>query len=360
MPYRLYKSCLYLLAFLSIQTVYAQSFHIKPFKDFFKSSITLHTELMPGSVFKEAESVNYGFSGYGLQMNVPLKGKVELDLNLSKLKNFKDWKSIRDIKKLPQAIPLDVRGYQLFWTFNGGYRDVSIDFEAPNHRLFYAQTGIMGFHLQPKMRMLFYSFSIGGAEDENTIRDFKPRFEGFIGQARVHKFAFIYYYGVYANYGDRRPLILPFVGMNFTLPPVLNVQVILPLQMKITYRKKGKPFKASVGVELSGFRSGFENRQQGWLPESVSGSTEPLSDRLHLSSTYLLATTDLEYKTGNKGRVVTRFGAVVARDVSFWDMGEKVEDFTPNKDFYIGAMYQLNLGKKSLIKNIWERLEFDF
>jgi hypothetical protein len=329
-------------------SLFAQSLTIKDFPQLFLPSLSVGAEGTLPRPVKSAESVTYYSLGGGIQANVPISGKIELDLNLDKLKNWKNIKNWKDIENIGKALPVDVSGYQLFWTVNGGLCNTQLTMSGDStaHLGYYFHTGVSGLHLQKKFRLLFYQATLGFSEDKNTMSQLKPVFSAYMGQARIIKYGFILYYGGYINYTDGALLPIPFVGIYTALPPFFDLQVTLPLQARLSYRKH-KTLRASAEIAFSGFQTGY-------------AALDPLTndyERYRLRSSHLKIATTAEHRTEG-GRLSFEVGTVVARSAKLSQGSTNIADYTPKGGIYMSVNYQATLGRKSLIKTVWDKLEF--
>ncbi|OWY21890.1 hypothetical protein C7N43_17000 [Sphingobacteriales bacterium UPWRP_1] len=348
---------LYRLAFCVIVAVLlgccrfaaAQSLSVKDITQFFSPSVTLRSELILPSPLSENDTILHTNAGVGLQANIPLKGKIEFDLNLGKLKNLKNIKSWTDWQNISKSVPVDIRAYQLFLTLGGGYRNLRLDYETEPHRLPYVTGGVMGIHLQKKLKFLFYSANLLISEDINTLNRTRPFFNGFVGQARLYKFSFLYYYGLFLSAGNKRVLPVPFAGISAGLPGAFNLQVILPLEVAITYRKNSK-LLATATVALSGFTSGFENRNTGFLPD--------YDQRIGFANNFIKSTLAGTYVLP-KGRLKVEAGAAYAQGLRFLESKNKDSfSFKPKAAPFVGISYQMNLGNRSLVSILFDKIDF--
>ncbi|MBK8471393.1 MAG: hypothetical protein IPL33_03825 [Sphingobacteriales bacterium] len=76
-----------------------------------------------------------------------------------------------------------------------------------------------------------------------------------------------------------------------------------------------------------------------------------------MRSAHLKVSTTAEHRTEG-GRLGIELGTVLARSISLFDGGQKISDFKPKTGMYVSINYQVTLQRKSLIKNIWDKLEF--
>lgn len=339
--------CLFLIVG---STLVAQSLSLKDITQFFSPSVTLRGELILPSPLAEDDTVLHTNTGMGIQANIPLKGKIEFDLNLSKLSNLKNIKSWTDWKNMTKSVPVDIHAYQLFLTLGGGYRTIKLDYETDPHRLPYFTGGMMGIHLQKKLKFLFYGANLLISEDVQTLNKTRPFFNGMVGQARIYKFALLYYYGVFISAGNKRVLPIPFAGISAGLPGAFNLQIILPLEASITYRKN-KKLLATAALAVSGFTSGFENRSSAWLPG--------LDQRVGFSNNFLKGTLAGTYILP-KGRLKVEAGSAFAQGLRFLESKDEVYKYKPKAAPYVGVSYQMNLGKRSLVSILFDKINFSW
>lgn len=335
-------------------TAQAQDLEVKDFDQFFIPQINIKTELFNESPLQKGSTETYQHFGIGGNATIPIKGKFDVDLNLNKLKNLKNIKSWKDLslKNIGKSIPVDVSGHQIFWTVSGGMRQLQLSIDSSGHRAYYGSTGVMGLHLQKNFTMWFYGANLGVSEEPSTFRKWQPQLNAYLAQARVHKYLFLYYYGVFLNYYDGRVLPIPFIGINVGLPPFFSLQATLPFQLKFTYRKNPK-LRASIELNWSGFNTGFENRNL-LLPNDSPGST---LNRISLRSTYLRFSTTAEYRL-TKGRLLMQVGTAFNRQLQFYSQETNHILYKPTIPLYASATFQINLNDRSLIGNIWKKLDF--
>lgn len=339
-------------------SVLAQSFEVRDVAQFFVPSLILNTELQFPRTIKQDTASFFNFSA-GAKATVPLSGKIDLDLNLDKLKNWKNVKSWKDVGNIVKSIPLDVSGYQTFLNFAGGYRSTVFDYDSTAHHGAYFSLGMSGLHLQKKFRVFFWGASLGLSEEFSTLGQFSPQINLYGGQARVSKYGFLWYYGGFVHYSNKRIIPVPFAGITAALPPFFSLQVTLPFQAKITYQKK-KKLRASFEVALTSFQTGFENRRSGWLPVPASdtiSNEDPKTLRVQLASSNIKVATIAEHHT-DAGKLSIEVGTVFARSANFYDGNDKISSLNPKAGPYIALNYRINLQQKSLIKGIWDKLNF--
>lgn len=335
------------LFFIGLPHLCAQSLSVKDITHFFSPSITLRSETLFSSSLMNTDSIKHLNTGAGIQANIPLKGKIEFDLNMGKLRNLKDLKSWNDWKTIKHSIPMDIHAYQLFLTLGGGYRQVKVDFDQDPYRLPYFSGGFMGIHLQKKLRFLFYSANVLVSEDVNTFKQARPFFNALIGQAKLHKFKFLYYYGAFVSVGNKRVLPVPFAGISAGLPGKFRVQVILPLQASVTYTKN-KKMPISATAALSGFTSGFENRTSAWLPG--------FDQRLGFANNFIQTTVGAT-RLFSKSNLRVEAGAAFAQGLSFFNT-DKTYRFQPKIAPYLSATYQINFANRSLVAILFDKVDF--
>lgn len=330
---------------------FAQSFAVKELPDFFKSNLTLFGNFTPQRAVSKSDSALYSNFNGGATLKFPIKGKIDLDLNLSKLKNIKDIKNWKDISK---AIPVDVKAYQIFGMVDAGYRSTTFGIDTPSlHKHSFFSAGITGLHLMPRTRLLFYSASLGFDEDFNTINNAALRFNLLLGQMKIYNFKFVYYYGIFIKDNKDRNLPIlpvPFIGANLVLPPFFNVQVILPAQIEFAYRKN-KNLRLSAGLFLRGIDTGFENR--GFL----NADTATIK-RFSFSSTGLRLKTTADFRVSAQSRLSLEFGATLLRNLSFYHQNKNIK-YKPASSAFFGVQYSINLDKRSLFDNLLDRFHIN-
>ncbi|MGB0930590.1 MAG: hypothetical protein ACPGVB_07430 [Chitinophagales bacterium] len=344
------KRFLIYLLFLSIPSMLeAQSLGIREIHHFFRPHLTGLGEWQADSQLKDLDSLSFGSNALGLQASIPIKGRVGFDLNLGKLKNiFKV--ATKGLKGLLETVPVDVTAYQILWNVGGGVRNTSLSFDQDNHTAYYFNTGIEGVHIRPELGIIFYNANLSFSEESATFKNLKTRFTGFIGRAKLTKLASMSYYGIAIHYRNNKVLPVPFAGTSISLPPLFHLQLILPYQAKLVY-KKDKKIRVTLAATLSGFETGFEN-QQFFFDENVR-------DRLHLSATYLQATSTVQYKLSKKARLKMEIGTLLNNNITFWDGRQKVESFDLKNSFFYGIRYEVGLSSKSLIGNLLRKLDVD-
>ncbi|MEZ4888188.1 MAG: hypothetical protein R3E32_25895 [Chitinophagales bacterium] len=345
------KKILFLLIILqsNLSILHAQNLGIREIHHFFRPHLTGLGEWQADSQLKDLDSLSFGSNAIGFQASIPIKGRVGLDLNLGKLKNiFKV--ATKGLKGLFETIPLDVSAYQILWNVGGGVRNMDMSFDQDGHTAYYFTTGIEGVHIRPELGIIFYNANLSFSEEGATFNQLKTRFTGFIGRAKMNKLASINYYGLAIHYRNNKVLPVPFAGTSFSIPPVFHLQLILPYQAKLVY-KKDKKIRVTLAATMSGFETGFEN-QHFFFEENVR-------DRLHLSATYLQATSTVQYKLSDKARLQMEIGTLLNQNITFWDGRQKVNSFDLNNAFFYGVRYEVGLGDKSLVGNLLRKLDVD-
>ncbi len=337
---------LLLICCLTSTLLSAQSLNIRSVQDVFRPNIVLRTHWLPAQAFDHAPNTKFGVSAISLETTIPLKGKLGIALSMDKLR---DWKALKGWKKLTD-FPLLLSGYQLFWTIGGGTRSLLINTEAQNPQTLQLTTGLLGVHSQPRYALLFYSLHLNISEDVNTFSQLSPHLNAIVGRVHFKRLPFIYYYGIWMHYGDQQFLPVPFVGANMRLAPHWDLQVVLPLQIKLTYAKS-KNLRPSVAIGIDGFWTGLENTQASWLPASSE-------ERLYLTTNYLKAVASAEYRIGKRARAQLFVGTNFRHRTVFRAGSEQLDTFTPNMGMFISTSFQTNLGSKSFLRGLLERLEW--
>lgn len=350
-------SCLsFFLLLISWQQIHAQSFNLRTVNDIFRSNLAFKSEIHPNASFSISnDTLNSNFGAYlnGIQATIPISGKLSVGMNWNKLKNFRDMKSWKD---LTNVVPIDLTGHQLFLTLHGSSRLVNLDTKLGDnlHPTYHFGAGILGVHLRRKLRLLFYMANISLSEEVGKINSFRPKFEGAFGAARILNFSTLLYYGGYVTAGDGRFLPVPFVGVNFNIiRKKLSAQIILPLQIRLTY-KPAKQWNIATGLLFSGFRTGLVHDQQ--YPDFLP-STNNTANRFDFNYTAFKEQFILTYFPSKRTRLELELGYLFARNIAFWEKGEQAVDYKVNGNVYASLLFQVNLGQKSLLRNIFDRLE---
>ena len=94
------KLIAYLLCWCNIcATLAGQSLQVKDFAQIFQPALSFGGEWTPPRPIKGSSAMPYQGLSVGLQASIPISGKIEFDLNLDKLKNWKNIKSWKDKPK---------------------------------------------------------------------------------------------------------------------------------------------------------------------------------------------------------------------------------------------------------------------
>ncbi len=339
-----------LLLFFHLSTSHAQNLGIREIHHFFRPHVTGIGEWQVDSKLEGVNDMTFGSNALGVQASIPVKGRLGVDFNLGKLKNiFKI--GTEGLKGVFKTIPFDVSGYQILWNIGGGVRNTNLSFDQDTHTAYYFNTGVEGVHIRPELGIIFYNANLSFSEESATFNQLKTRFTGFIGRATLSKLTTLNYYGIAIHYRNNKVLPVPFAGTSFSLPPHFHLQLILPYQAKLVYRK-GKKIRVTLAATLSGFETGFEN-QNFFFEEGVR-------DRLHLSSTYLQASSTVQYKLSKRARIQMEIGSLLNPNITFWDGRQEVESFDLGNAFFYGIRYEVGMGKKSLVGKLLQKLDFDF
>jgi len=327
----------------------AQNLGIREIHHFFRPHLTGLGEWQADAKLKGLDSLTFGSNAVGVQASIPIKGRLGFDLNLGKLKNiFKV--ATKGLGGLLEAVPLDVNAYQILWNVGGGVRNTSLSFDQDLHTAYFFTTGIEGVHIRPELGIIFYNANLSFSEESATFNQLKTRFTGYIGRATINKLASINYYGIAIHYRNNKILPVPFAGTSISIPPLFHLQLILPYQAKLVY-KRDKKIRVTLAATMSGFETGFEN-QRFFFGEDVR-------DRLHLSATYLQATSTVQYKLSKRARLKMEVGTLLNSNIAFWDGQQKIDTYGLNNSFFYGIRYEVGLGDKSLVGNLLRKLDVD-
>lgn len=349
--YKIFFSAAIIFSLLNTQKATAQFFTIKELPQLFKPNLNIRTEYTPNRTVNNdtANIKTYGMFNTDIQATIPLKGKIDIDLNLGKLKNIKDIKSIKDIKNIVNAVPVDVTGYQIFGLASGGMRKSHFGFDSISNRTHYrGMLGILGIHLLPQTRLLVYSASLIVEEEPNTFKNLNPQLNAMVGMVKLYDLKFIYYYGGFLNYANGHFLPIPFVGATFVIPPFLDAQIILPAQIEFSYRAK-RGTRLAIGAYVNGFSQGFANSGTFW------NNTTNTPTRLDFFNQSILLKGTLDYKINPKSRLSAEFGAPIYRKLIIEKQNTHLQTYKPKNSAFFAATYTVDLSQKSLFKSLIEK-----
>jgi hypothetical protein len=284
----------------------AQQFEVDQINQFFRPRIKLDTRYYFPASFTDTIG-DFGLTDVQISFTSPIKSKLDLDL-----KHLKDTK----IK-------------QTLITARGGYKQLNTGFDNSSpHALVNASIGLMGISLNTKMKVNFYSFNLGFAEENTTMHQIQPRANFILGQMKIKGLRKSYHYGFLLAYSDQLILPIPFFGAELPLNKSFAFYFTLPAQIGLNY-KPNKKLSTNLFFTFDGFRSGYKYNNER---ENVnfSGFQSAANVRYKFAK-FLFVKLESGYDVRNKIRITT---------------GTKTkETFDFNNTAYILLSLNMNFGK---------------
>lgn len=233
----------------------AQTFDLDQFEQAFRPRLRVDARYQPESAFADTTGRFSNAEGSAV-LTFPIVSRFQA--------GFKLDTAARGLKELLKN-SIRIEASQLLGSVRVGARQLQLGFDSLAQRQLYtASAGLMGIKLTRKYRLLFWSANVNVSEENRTVDDWVPRFNGIIGKAHVQGLRKQFYYGLALSYTDRLVLPVPFIGGTAPLGGDWTLQYTLPVQLGIGYRpKQGTRFL--LGISADGFRSGLE-----WKDERVN------------------------------------------------------------------------------------------
>lgn len=233
----------------------AQTFDIEQFEQVFRPRLRFDARYQPEARFRDTTGRLSNLEGTAV-LTFPIASRFHV--------GFKPDTAARGLKELLKN-SLRVEASQLLGSVRMGARQLQLGFDSIGTRQLYsASAGLMGIKLTRKYRVLFWSANVNASEEDRTLDDLVPRFNGVIGKLRVNGLRKQFFYGLALSYTDRLVLPVPFLGGTAPLGGDWTFHYALPVQLAVGLRpKQGTRFL--FGVNADGFRSGLE-----WRGERVN------------------------------------------------------------------------------------------
>lgn len=235
------------LCFLFAGPALAQTFDLEQFDQLFRPRLRLDARWTPGVPLVDTPGKYEDRSAVGV-FTFPVykrwSANVQLDLS------GQSWKDL-----LKNSVR--VKASQVMGNVRIGTRQLTLG-DAGVPRLFHtASIGALGISLTKKYRVLFWSASVNGSEEDATLDEMVPRISGVIGKLHINGLRKQFYYGLVAVYSDGFALPLPFLGGQVPLGDEWSFQYTLPAQVAFGWRPQ-RDLRLQVGAGLDGWRSGAD------------------------------------------------------------------------------------------------------
>lgn len=222
----------------------AQSFDLEQFDQLFRPRIRVDARWTPELAFQEGD-LHYEERSATMVFTVPVYKRWSAGINLKP-----QGESLGDLLK--DAVR--VRASQVMANARFGTRQLLVGDEVRN--LHTVSLGALGISLTKKYRVLFWSANVNVSEEESTLDQAVPRFNGLIGRMNVKGAREQFFYGLTATVSDGLNVPLPFVGGVAPMGDRWSFQYVLPLQLAFGY-KASQQLRFQAGVGGDGYRSGF-------------------------------------------------------------------------------------------------------
>ena len=147
-----------------------------------------------------------------------------------------------------------IRASQVMGNVRYGQRQLIVD--GGTRVLHSASIGALGISLTKKYRVLFWSVNANVSEEEGTIDQAVPRFNGIIGKMHLKGMRKQFFYGLTVVVSDGLNVPLPFLGGTAPMGDRWSFQYVLPLQVAMGYRASSD-LRFQFGAGADGYRSGF-------------------------------------------------------------------------------------------------------
>lgn len=225
----------------------AQSFDVEQFDQVFRPRLRWDTRYQPPTSFRDT-SGSFSNMEETAVLTFPIRSKFDVSAGVDLTA-----KSLGDLLKNAVRI----KASQLLGSVRVGARQSEFTSLGGSRQLYTASAGLLGIGLTRKSRLRFWSANLNISEDERTFRSIVPRVNGLIGWVHLKGLKRYHYYGIAASYSDGLGFPLPFFGGMAPLSGDWSFQYLLPAQAAFAWRPD-RGIRASAGVTLDGFRTGFE------------------------------------------------------------------------------------------------------
>lgn len=222
----------------------AQSFDLEQFDQLFRPRLRADARWTPSLAFSDEDGRYEERSATGVfTFPVHSRWKVGVDLGAQGDGISETFKNA-----------VRIRASQVMGNARYGYRELMIGDDV--RMLHSASIGALGISLTKNYRVLFWSANMNVSEEESTIDQSIPRFNGVIGKAHIKGLRKQFFYGLALTASDGLNLPLPFIGGNAPMGDRWSFQYVLPLQAAFGY-KASKDLRFLIGVGADGYRSGI-------------------------------------------------------------------------------------------------------
>ncbi len=277
------RAFLFLLAATFVVPSFAQTFDVEQFDQLFRPRVRLDLRHQPENAFRDT-SDHFSTSEGAAVFTFPIRSRFDVGVKLDGNANsFGDLvnNSVR------------VRASEVLGTVRFGARQVELGFDSvPTRQLYSANMGLIGMKLTKMYRVLFWSANVYVSEEDATIDQAVPRFNGTIGQMHMKGLRRNFFYGLAIAVSDRLTLPVPFIGGIAPLGSKWSFQYVIPAQLAIGFSPR-KHTKFMAGISTDAFRSGSE-----WQAERANlnyGAVRTFLSVRHKANGHLQLRADVSY-----------------------------------------------------------------
>ncbi|MBK8498804.1 MAG: hypothetical protein IPL52_08305 [Flavobacteriales bacterium] len=285
------RSWVLLATFCVAVTVNGQTFDVEQFEQVFRPRVRMDVRHQFQSDLQDTTG-HFSNSEGSVVFTFPIRSRFEVGLKLDT--------TARDFGDLLKR-SLQVRASQLLGSARFGARQIELGFDSVTDRqLFTGSIGLMGIKLTKKYRVLFWSANVNVSEEEATLDEATPRFNGVIGKMHLNGLRRTFFYGVGLSYTDKLTLPVPFIGGSAPIGSDWSFQYVLPAQVAVGFAPQ-KRTRFLAGIGLDAFRSGVSMNDA----------------RTNLNHGTLRAFLNVRHKAGNHVQVRAEIGYDLVRTVRF-------------------------------------------
>jgi Domain of unknown function (DUF6268) len=301
-----FKPLVFLLLSGVSNLIAAQQLEVDQINQFFRPRIKFDTRYYFPASFTDTTG-NFGLSDVQISFTAPIKSKLDLDLYHLK----------------------DAEINQTLLTARAGYKQLNTSFDNTSpHALLNGSIGLMGIRMNTKLRINFYSFNIGFAEENTTMNKVQPRANLILGQMKIKSLRKNFHYGFLLAYSDRLILPIPFFGAELPLGKSFAFYFTLPAQIGLNY-KPGKKLSANLFFTFDGFRSGYKYN----------------SERENVNFAGFQSAANIRYKIGKLLFVKLESGYDIRNRIRITTGIKTKETFAFNNTAYILLSLHMNFGR---------------
>lgn len=315
------RSSMVVLFVLVLLPATAQTFDLEQFEQIFRPRLKVDTRWTPPASFTDQEGTYEDRAVVGV-FTVPVyqRWSAGIDLNA-------EGKGV--VERLKNSVR--IRASQVLANGRVGIRELRIGSDGDVRTLYTGSVGALGVSLTRNFRVLFWSANVNVSEEESTVDQMVPRFNGVIGKLRINGARKQLFYGLAVTLSDGLNLPIPFVGGTEPIGDRWSFQYVLPVQLAVGF-KLSDDTRFQGGVGADGFRSGFA---QG-------------DDRVNFNYTALRAFVNVRHRLSRTVQLRAEIAGLPVRQIRLPDPAGDLQRYPINAGWSVQGGINIFFGNSTL------------